>query len=63
MHLVPHCREGEVLLELCEESCIEKSSALLSGVAGTIHVACGKLGLVLVLSSSVPEYVMARLWS
>ena len=52
-----------MLLELCEESCIEKSSALLSGVAGTIHVACGKLGLVLVLSSSVPKYVMARLWS
>ena len=52
-----------MLLELCEESCIEKSSALLSDVVGPIRVACGMLSLDLVLSSFVLGYVMVKLWS
>ena len=63
MHLVPHCREGEVLLEPCEGSCIGKSSALLSDVVGPVRVACGMLSLDLVSSSFVLGYVMVKLWS
>jgi len=60
MHLGPHCREGEVLLEPCDGSCIERSSALLLGVVGTVHAVCDKLSLVLVSSSSVLEYETAK---
>ena len=61
MHLVPHCRAGEVLLEPCEGSCIEKSSALLSGAVGTVRVACDKLSLALVSSNFVLGYVTVKL--
>ena len=50
-------------LELCEESCIEKSSALPLGVAGTVRVACDKSGLILVSSSFVLGYATAKLGS
>jgi len=49
-----------VLLEIYEESCIERSSALLLGVVGTVHAVCDKLSLVLVSSSSVLEYETAK---
>ena len=49
-----------MLLELYEESCIERSSALLLGVVGTVHAVCDKLSLVLVSSSSVLEYETAK---
>ena len=52
-----------MLLEPCEVSCIEKSSALLSDVVGPVHVACGMLSLDLVSSSFVLGYVMVKLWS
>ena len=63
MHLGPHCREGEVLLEPCDGSCIERSSALLLDAGGTVRVACDMFSLDLVSSSFVLGYVMVKLWS
>ena len=50
-----------MLLEPCEGSCIEKSSALLSGAVGTVRVACDKLSLALVSSNFVLGYVTVKL--
>ena len=52
-----------MLLEPCEVSCIEKSSALLSDVVDIVHVACCKLSPELVSSSFVLGYATAKLGS